>query len=280
MSTTKIHYALYLTFPYRFLKGSSPVAFSKENAAKLCIPDAIRVWTGDRIFSHCTINPSTKKVSGIRMPLCDTKEWVTKEMVQCQTMVNAGRIGHAVVDEPTIPSAFWILNDFSIQNFIFYLHLVQDSMYDKYLWSVLDFSKRYEKHPTFLFNGKSYSASEVRGEGEARWKDNGLLNQIDSQVFVRVAKCYFEETGIKMNKKWIEEEMKPSFFSAYSQELAEHTTNCISFLDIADDIITSGDFDRDCWDIPNPYVDMWITWIMNEMYNAFIQFFPYLILGF
>ena len=273
MATNKIHYAMFLLF---YLEHSdkleswkNPISFDLVNAAKVTTPDSMRCWSGNRGYSHFTVNPTTKQVSGMVMPTAGTEVW-SEDLVKSAKKFDAGKPGSAVVDEATILEAFWDFNGFTFQNFLFYLHLIQDKCYDRFIRAYIDFSRKYDENPMFLFNGKAYTADDLRGKGMAKWNDDGLLNQLDAQFYVRVAKRYFEKTGIKMNRKWIEEVMKPSFFEAYSQELAEKTIKFISIHDKAEEVITSGCFDEDCWPLPNNVVDQWIDWMLEDMLTAVI----------
>lgn len=275
MATNKIHFAMTMLFAVEcsdvLKERKSPISFDMVNAAKVTTPDSMRCWMGPRNFSHFTINPLTRKISGVVMPTADTTKW-TEELVKYAETFDAGKPGNAVVDEATVPAEFWKYNFFTEQNFLFYLHLVQDACYDRFIRSLIDVSRRYEADPKFIFQGKTYSADDLRGKGMARWNGDGLLNQLDAQFYVRVAKRYFEKTGIRLNRQWIEDAMKPTYFEAYSPELAEKTVKFISIHDTAEEIITLGAFDRSCWPVSNGYVDQYIDWMMDDILNACIEY--------
>lgn len=277
MATNKIHYGMFLLFGLEYsavLKARKcTISFDKVNAAKVTTPDSMRCWSGNRGYSHFTINPSTKQVSGMVMPTVGTEKW-SEDLVKYAKKYDAGKPGNAVVDEATIPEAFWDYNDFSLQNFLFYLHLIQDTCYDRLVRAYIDFSKMYDENPTFMFQGKAFSADDLRGKGMNRWNGDGLLNQIDAQFYVRVAKRYFEKTGVRMNRQWIEDVMKPSIFKAYSPELAEKTVKFISVHDKAEEVITNGCFDEACWPLDNAVVDKWIDWMLEDMLNAVLWAIP------
>ncbi len=277
MATNKIHYGMFLLFAREYSDvleaRKNPISFDEVNAAKVTTPDSMRCWSGYRGFSHYTINPVTKQISGMVMPTADTKDW-SEGLIRYAHKFDAGNPGNAVVDEATIPEAFWDFNDFSLQNFLFYLHLIQDTCYDRLVRAYIDFSKMYDENPTFMFQGKAYTADDLRGKGMARWNGDGLLNQIDAQFYVRVAKRYFEKTGVRMNRQWIEEVMKPSFFEAYSPELAANTVKFISIHDKAEEVITNGCFDEACWPLDNDVVDKWIDWMLEDTLNAVLRAIP------
>ena len=164
----------------------------------------------------------------------------------------------------------WVHNDLTKQNFLFYLHLVQDNAYDRFVRSVIDCSRRYED--VYVFNGKTYTGADLRGKGMMRWMDDGLINVLDAQFYVRACKKLFEQTKVKANRKWIESTMKPAIYSAYSRELAEKTVIFISIPDKANELICKTNFDEECWPVPNNVVDQHIEWMLEDIRNAFIKY--------
>ena len=269
MATNKIHFAALLYYDIEMRKFLSPlgVGFNHIDAAVVTTPDSMRCWVGSRAITHFTLNPSTKEISFMEMPGYNTKLW-SKDLLLSMYSYDAGKPGDAVVDESTIPAQFWKYNNFTEQNFLFYLHLVQDASYDRFIRSMIDVSGRYED--VYWFKGKKYSGNDLRGKGLERWNGDGLLNQLDAQFYVRLAKRFYEATGILINRHWVEVEMKPAFFEAYSKELAENTVKFISISDVAEDIISSHNFDQEIWPVSNKYVDQYLNWMMEDMTNAII----------
>lgn len=245
--------------------------YSLEEAAIMTTPDSVRCWVRERALTHFTINPHTGEVSGMEFPDIDTRFW-TEDIVQQNMAIyafNAGKPGEACIDEPTIPNEFWAYNEKSPQNNLFYLHLIQDRLYDRFIRSVIDCSRRYED--IYIFNGEVYNGADLRGKGMARWNDDGLLNQFDAQFFTRLAKRYFEKTGMLANSQWIEDVMKPSIFGAYSEELAHNTVKFISLHPLSDELISQKRFDEEIrWPVPNRVVDTWIEWLFEELLNECI----------
>lgn len=91
-----------------------------------------------------------------------------------------------------------------------------------------------------------------------RWNGDGLINQLDAQFFTRIAKKYYESTGVIMNSSWIDNVMKTAVADVYSAEFAEKTIPFIRINPTADEIISSKAFDEEIWPISNHIVDRWI----------------------
>jgi hypothetical protein len=240
-----------------------------EDATVVTLNDSMRCWSGAREYSHFTINPETGMVSWMQMPTEDVSEW-TEELVKSAERFSAGKPGEACVDEATVCSEFWRHNKFSKQNMLMYLHLVQDRIYDRFVRTVIDTSRRYED--VFIFNGKAYTGNDLRGKGMMRWNGDGLINILDAQFYVRLAKRYYEATGILANATWIEQVFKPAFFRTYSQELAEKTVKYVSINHFAEEVINNMSWDEETWPVPNWLVDQFIEWMIDDMVEAVLSF--------
>ncbi len=247
---------------------------SKEDATMVAIPDAVRCWTGERVYTHFTVNPNTNEVSGIRYPVEAVKEW-SKELLNSCSKVNSGKPGNAVIDEATDAEAFWRFNsEVSLQNVLMYLHLIQDRCYDDYIRILIDTRKKYDD--IFVFDGKTLSGNDLRGKGEMRWQGEGLLNQLDTQVFVRLAKVYYEKTGILVSRQWIEDLIKPAFYKAYSKELAENTVRFLNISDYADEMISTKNFDVSGWPVSNRVADQFVQILFTHIQMVISRFSDYL----
>ena len=272
MATNKIHFLGFLLFPYEYRAmpenlcgGTSRYDyFSAKSSAEVIVNDAMRCWSGPREFSHFTINPETGEVSWAVFPEADLKRW-SKEMVQEMEKFSAGKPGVAVIDEATISDEFWLHNVDSEQNERFYIHLVQDSAYDRFVRSVIDTSHRYED--IYVFDGEELTGAQLRGQGMERWS-SGILSELDDQFYVRLAKRYFLATGMKADRFWIDNFMKKAIHERYSPELAEATVKFVTLSDKAHAIIESGKFDEEVWPVPNRVVDQAIGWMMEDVLNA------------
>ena len=277
MATNKIHFLLLLLFPYLYKKKDEAEEFnpndyfSCKNGALVIMNDSIRAYIGGREYSHFTKNPDTGATSWIQFPEEDVRFW-TKELVKSAPMMSAGKPGEAVIDEDTVPDVFWLHNRRSLQNEFFYLHLLQDKAYDMFIRAYIDTKDRY--HDKYVFKGRTIHGDDLRGKsGMDRWSE-GLLTRFDDQFYVRIAKMYFEATGIKANREWLEETMKTAIREVYPEDLAEATVKFVSLSDKANDIITNElfddevQFDDEAWPVKNCFADQWVHYALASMHLA------------
>ena len=109
-----------------------------------------------------------------------------------------------------------------------------------------------------------------------RWQGEGLLNQLDTQVFVRLAKVYYEKTGILVSRQWIEDLIKPAFYKAYSKELAENTVRFLNISDYADEMISTKNFDVSGWPVSNRVADQFVQILFTHIQMVISRFSDYL----
>ncbi len=279
MATNKNHSIAFMVAIMRAKQNGSfaikDITGNIREAIILTTNDSMRCWLGSRAPSHNTINPLTCKVSWITMPEQDVSSW-TKDLVLSAPMYDAGKPWVSCIDEETILDEFWRHNVISIQNTLFYLHLAQDVAYDSYIRVLIDCTRRSEN--LFTFKGKTYTGDELRGKGLARWNGTGLINILDAQFYVRLAKVYYELTGILINSEWLEKVYKPAFFEVYSQELAENTVKFTAIDPTADEIITSKRWDDEIWPVSNKVVDEYVSYMINTtisdlrvLYSGFLR---------
>ena len=270
MATNKIHFLAFLLWPHVYARvigdsrGRADYYFQPQKAAVVISNDSVRCWSKAREFTHFTVNPITGEVSWCQFPLLPVKHW-TKEDVENMPKMSYGKPGVAIVDESTIPEVLWKHNERTFQNELFFIHLIQDRAYDRFVRSIIDTSRRYED--VYVFEGKELTGAQVRGEGIERWT-KGILSELDGQFFVRLAKQFFRYTRTKADRGWIESVMIPAIRQAYSADLAEATVKFVSLSDKVNELIAEERFDEECWPVPNAVVDQWVEWMLEDMYDA------------
>lgn len=270
MATNKNHFLAFLLWPHVYAgaikdpRGRVSYYFNPQKAAVVTTNDSMRCWSRKREYTHFTVNPDTRAVAWCMFPTVSTKEW-TKAMIEKMPKASVGKPGDSIVDEATIPEEMWKHNEVTPQNELFFIHLIQDRTYDRFVRSIIDTSRRYED--VYVFNGQELSGAQVRGEGMERWT-KGILSELDDQFFVRLAKLFYRYTNVKADRSWIQTVMNAAIYQAYSAELAEATVKFVSLSDKANELITKKNFDEECWPIPNGIVDQWIEWMMEDMFDA------------
>lgn len=241
---------------------------TSTNVALVGYPDFFRCYVGNRGFGHFTINPKTGEVSWITYPEKDVKE-ITKADLEAADKYDAGKPGTACIDELSRPEEFWKHNKFSLQNLFFYIHLIQDDCYDKVpIRTFINTEKRYEG--IFQFNGETLTADQLRGKGPSRW-ETGLINLIDDQMYIRLAKAYYEETGIIANQEWIDTIVKPAIHETYSEEQANSACKFINLSERLNQIVSNKNWNGNV-PLPDFLMDQAITWMMEAIHGAFLRY--------
>lgn len=239
-----------------------------SNSVLVGYNDFSRAQLGNRVFLHLTINPKTGKNSWLKVPEKDVK-LISKEDLLAAEKFDAGKPGEACIDELSRPEAFWEHNSMSWQNFMFFLHLIQDDCYDRHIRSFIYTEKRYEG--VFEFQGEILTADQLRGKGESRW-ETGLINLFDDQFYIQLAKAYYEATGILADQTWIDSTVKPAIHQIYSEELAESAVKFVNLSLRVNDIVSNKRWDEENGPIPNFFVLQGIQWMMEAIHGAFLRY--------
>lgn len=270
MATNKIHFLVHLLFPevYSSVVGDNKMLlrnfFGPKAAAVVMANDSIRCWLHEREFGHFTLNSATRQISWCMFPDKSIRKW-KKQDIQMMPRFFARQIANAVIDAASIPSEMWGHNEKTPQNKKLFLHLIQDRSYDRFVRSVINCRNYYDDE--YEYNGQKLSSAQLRGkEGE-----RGLLDELDDGFYVRMAKRYFYQTGIKADRRWMQEVMLPAIKKAYSNELYQEVIPFVTISDKANDLIANEKFDEECWPAPNWLIDSYITWMMEDMYDALIE---------
>lgn len=235
-----------------------------REAVLIGYPDFSRAQLGNRNFMHFTSNPKTGECSWIAMPEKPVGD-ITKEDLEAAAKYDAGKPGTACIDEMSRPEEFWKHNNYTLQNFFFYLHVVQDNGYDRHLRVNVDTENRYDDQ--FIFNGETLSGDDFRGKGDARW-GTGLVNSFDDQFYIELARMYKEATGITANQAWIDSELKPLLTEVYSAELAESAKKFINIPAHVDEAINNG-FGENNYPVSRFQVRQAILWMIEDILAAF-----------
>lgn len=231
--------------------------------------DFSRAQLGNRAFMHFTLNPDTGLNSYITLPDKPVHLISKKDLLNAE-MFDAGKPGTACIDEISRPEAFWKHNKTSWQNLMFYLHIVEDDCYDRHtIRSFINTQKRYEG--IFEFKGEILTADQLRGQGPSRW-ETGLINLLDNQFYIQLAKAYYEATGILANQTWIETEVKPAIRQIYSPELAESAVKFVNLNPKVDEIVSAKAWDEEIWPIPNFFAQQSVQWMMEAIHGAFLRY--------
>ena len=199
------------------------------------LPDAIRMFTGERQYSHFEKSFDDTDVSYMEYPL-DIKN-LTKEDIAVdksdRTMYHlVSNIKPCCIGEDTDISAFYQHNMHLPETYHkgVELHLKQDICFDKFIRDTIDCSHKYEHE--FKFHNKTYGDKEIRS----------IISDIEQYGVYVLAKDVYDKYNIVANQQWLDENVKPSLDKYYSSEMSENTYKYMKIRPDINEYITNKDW--------------------------------------
>lgn len=210
---------------------SSGTKFIPEMIAYAVLPDAIRCFNfGDgiknnRVISHFEVHPVTGLASGMVFPEPEELKMLTDEMVQKKVVHVEGDYHQVAIGDTSNLGAYIQLNTHlpEIEFKGIFNHLLQDSLYDNYVRSLIDISEKSDGKFRYNVTGEMYDATSVRK----------LIGDIEQQEFRYLASIFEKETGFKTNE-YFESVVFPAIRSAFCEKMAETT---IKYINLNDDSV-------------------------------------------
>ena len=217
--------------------------FFDEHLAAFLLPDAIRMYSKAREYSHFEKSPDGRDSSHMRFP-ADMKH-LSAETVQQSLAEDSHLVEHpkCVVGEETDISMFLPYNNHLPDNMKtgILLHLVQDIEFDGWIRSIIDCKDRYEDK--FVFAGRVYDGAECRH----------IISEIETHLAYALAKKVYETLGIVCNQDWFDEHVYPVLMRDYPEELANNTYKYMLIPQLIDKFITDQDWklvESDHYNVP------------------------------
>lgn len=198
------------------------------------LPDAIRMYTGERQYSHFEKSSDGKDVSYMEYP--EDISNLTKELVNCDKETDqyhlSDNIKPCVIGEDTDINAFYEHNAHLPENYHrgVELHLKQDICFDKFIREQIDCSDKYNDN--FVFNDKHYDGKGVRG----------LIADIEQWGVYVLAHAAYEQNGIVANQDWFDSNVKPLLDKTYPKEMADNTYKYMKINPDINELITNKDW--------------------------------------
>lgn len=184
----------------------------KKKIAYALLPDAIRMYTKYRQYSHFE-QGLNKDVSWIKFPMNikNISPTILNDS-ECH-LVPSECIPTCVIGEPTIFDKFKETNKHLPD--IYYdgiaKHLIQDIIFDDFVRTVFDCSKMYEDK--FKVNNKYYNGKEFRN----------IIGKTEQQLFYFMSWFIRDEYGIIVDQNWFDENIYPVLKLMYPEEMADNT---------------------------------------------------------
>ena len=184
----------------------------EEELPYVLLPDAIRMYTGPRQYSHFEMTEDEKDVSWMSYPKGMPKN-LSKELIEQQPRYLSDKIRPSCMGETTNIQAFEEHNQHLnvLQYSGIKRHLIQDSEFDIFIRSFIDDSQKYDDN--FKFNGEALDGKEVRA----------LIAKIEQEGLYVLSKKIYEQYGITTNQEWFDNNVKNILKDTYHQEMFENT---------------------------------------------------------
>lgn len=184
----------------------------KKKIAYALLPDAIRMYTKYRQYSHFELGLN-HDISWIKFPMnIKNINHNILNASECH-LVASECIPKCVIGEPTIFEKFVETNKY-LPN-LYYdgvaKHLIQDIIFDNFVRKVFNCSKMYED--TFVVNGKSYNGKDFRD----------IIAKMEQQLFYFMSWFIRDEYGITSDQEWFDINVYPVLKLMYSEEMANNT---------------------------------------------------------
>lgn len=211
---------------------SNPDKFQERIATNL-LPDAIRMYTGPRQYSHFEASPTGEDVSYMEYPIdvqSLTKETVNAALTESGHLVSD--IPPCVLGEESIIDKFKETNQHLPESYYegVLIHLVEDHRFDELIRDVINCSDMY--NDKFYFEGVELNGKAVRS----------VIAQIEDYGVYALAKQCYEQYGVVVNQDWFEENVLPELQNCYPEEMANNTYKYMSINPQINEWITKCDF--------------------------------------
>jgi len=202
----------------------------------LLLPDAIRMYTGARQYSHFEKSEDGDLCSYIMYPI--SLEGLNKAYMQELYLLDSGYLVPGIrpccMGEETSIETFV---DTNAHLPIWYFkgvfnHLVQDVTFDEFIRKHIDCTRMYED--VFVFKNEQMNGKKVRE----------LIAAIEQQGYYYLASIAYDKYKVIANQDWFDSSIKPILFEEYPQELAENTYNYMKINETINEKITNIDFDH------------------------------------
>ena len=189
------------------------------------LPDAIRMYVGQRQPSHFEKHPSGRPVSWMVFPEGERLKNLNKENANVAIKWHiAENIPAAVIGEETDLDTFkranWPLKNYhEIRT-----HLVQDVILDTVLReTMIDASGRFEDVFTVRHTGRVMNGKELRTQ----------VSLFEELGFIKLVGLVFENTGVLLDKEWFDTYVQKALYDAYPEDMAHNTYR---FMKISEDV--------------------------------------------
>ena len=198
----------------------------------ILLPDAIRMYIGERQAGHFEVSPNKKDVSWMEYPtnLKALSKENAREKIKFYVVPD---IPKCVIGEDTSLETFDQHNWWHTHFHELRTHLQQDIALDNILRNdLIDNKLMYQN--VFLLKHKNQvvDGAELRKQ-VATFEELGFLKLVET---------FYKRTGILANRAWFDDVVKTALYDAYPEELAANTYKYMVISDEQEERITTHQF--------------------------------------
>lgn len=186
----------------------------RDHIGSVVFPDAVRMYTGRREYTHFEESSDGKDVSFWKFP--NDMKHLDKESIQ-KSLQTDGHLSENIqpcaIGERTRIDVFRRENKHLSRTMYegVEMHLRQDVAFDDFIRRQIDCSEKYQD--VFIDHGEKLSGKDARQR----------IGDIEQFGIYYLAKELYEKHGITANQEWFDTVVKPALDSSYSAELSDNT---------------------------------------------------------
>ena len=225
------------------------------------LPDAIRMFVGQRQSSHFEKHPLDIDVSWMTFPSEEKLKNLSADNIQSPSVMRwylVKNLPLAVIGEETDMKAFDYHNWFHKHYHDIRAHLIQDMILDKVRTDVMvDSTQRFEDIFTVRHSGVVINGKELRAQ----------INLFEELGFIKLVGLVWKHTGVLLDKKWFDTYVKKALYEAYPDEMANHTYQFMEISEKEDERLNSHEFELTQEEKESVYMAEDLDVILDAMYE-------------
>ena len=189
------------------------------------LPDAIRMFVGQRQPSHFERHPDGQDISWMRFPEGESLKKLSKEsLTDSVSWYLAENIPAAVIGEESELTTFDKFNGDLAHYHEIRTHIIQDILLDTVLREqMINPDGRFEDTFAVRHSGTKMNGKELRSQ-VALFEELG---------FIKLVGLVYQNTGVLLNKEWFDTYVQKAMYDAYPEDMAQNTYR---FMKISEDV--------------------------------------------
>ena len=224
------------------------------------LPDAIRMFVGQRQPSHFERHPHQDEVSWMRFTEGENLKKLSKEnLTDFVSWYIAENIPAAVIGEESDLATFDKLNGDLVHYHEIRTHMVQDIILDTVLREqMINPVDRFEDSFTVRHSGVVMNGKELRSQ-VALFEELG---------FIKLVGLVYEATGVLLDKEWFDTYVQQALYDAYPADMAHNTYRFMKISEEVNQRLKAHNFEFTQEEKESVYMAENLEEILNVMYET------------